>query len=164
MTLLKNIKILDLTRFVAGPHCTSILSDLGADVIKVEKCDKGDDLRVIGPKLKGVSLWSAVLNRGKRSLSLNLKKKEGLDILHRLLKYSDILVENFRPGVMEKLNLSWDRVNKINSKIIMARISGYGNQTKNGERQAFDATVQAESGFMNISGNIKSEMCLTFFH
>ena len=75
MSLLKNIKVLDLTRFVAGPHCTSILSDLGADVIKIEKCDRGDDLRIIGPSLEGVSLWSAVLNRGKKSLSLNLKEE-----------------------------------------------------------------------------------------
>ena len=157
MSLLKNIKILDLTRFVAGPHCTSILSDLGTEVVKVEKCNKGDDLRIIGPKLEGVSLWSAVLNRGKKSLSLNLKKKEGLEILHKLLKTSDILVENFRPGVMEGLNLSWNEISNINSKIIMARISGYGYQSNTNARQAFDATVQAETGLMNISGDIKNK-------
>ena len=112
MALLKNVKVLDLTRFVAGPHCTSILSDLGAEVIKIEKCDKGDDLRVIGPSLNGISLWSAVLNRGKRSLSLNLKSKKGLDIFFKLLETSDVLVENFRPGVMEKLKLSWKDLKK----------------------------------------------------
>ena len=152
MSLLKNIRVLDLTRFVAGPHCTSILSDLGADVIKIEKCDRGDDLRIIGPSLEGVSLWSAVLNRGKKSLSLNLKDEKGLDIFRKLLKNSDVLVENFRPGVMEKLKLSWNNINKINKRIIMARVSGYGYQLKNSSRQAFDATVQAETGFMNISG------------
>ena len=84
MSLLKNIKIIDLTRFVAGPHCTLVLSDLGAEVVKVENCEKGDDLRIIGPKLLHTSLWAAVLNRGKKSLSLNLKSIEGREIILKL--------------------------------------------------------------------------------
>ena len=157
MALLKNVKVLDLTRFVAGPHCTSILSDLGAEVIKIEKCDKGDDLRIIGPSLNGISLWSAVLNRGKRSLSLNLKSKKGLDIFFKLLETSDVLVENFRPGIMEKLKLSWKNLKKKNIKLIFARISGYGHQNISESRQAFDATVQAETGLMHISGDKKNQ-------
>lgn len=155
MTLLKNIKILDLTRFVAGPHCTLLLADLGAKVIKIEKCVNGDDLRIIGTKIQDTSLWAAVLNRGKKSLSLNLKSKEGRDILIKLIKMADVIVENFRPGVMESLNLGWKTIKKTNKKIIMARISGYGQKDSLMPRQAFDATVQAETGYMHISGNDK---------
>ena len=155
MALLKNIKVIDLTRFVAGPHCTLVLSDLGAEVIKIEKPGKGDDLRIIGPKLLETSLWAAVLNRGKKSVSLNLKTKIGKEILLKLIQEADVLVENFRPGVMEKLKLGWKTIKKANNKLIMARISGYGQNTSTIARQAFDATIQAETGFMQISGEEK---------
>ena len=155
MTLLNNIKVIDLTRFVAGPHCTHVLSDLGAEVIKIEKPGKGDDLRIIGPKLLDTSLWAAVLNRGKKSVSINLKTKTGREILLKLIKEADVLVENFRPGVMEKLKLGWNTINKVNNKLIMARISGYGQNFSTIGRQAFDATIQAETGFMQISGEEK---------
>ena len=156
MSLLNNIKIIDLTRFVAGPHCTLVLSDLGAEVIKIEKPKKGDDLRIIGPKLLNTSLWAAVLNRGKKSVSLDLKTRIGREILLKLIKEADVLVENFRPGVMEKLELGWKTIKKINSKIVMARISGYGQNDTVIARQAFDATIQAETGFMEISGEEKN--------
>ena len=126
MALLNNIKVIDLTRFVAGPHCTLVLSDLGAEVIKIEKPGKGDDLRIIGPKLLETSLWAAVLNRGKKSVSLDLKTKIGREILLKLIQEADVLVENFRPGVMEKLKLGWNTIKKVNNKLVMARISGYG--------------------------------------
>ena len=155
MELLKGIKVIDLTRFVAGPHCALVLSDLGAEVIKIEKPNKGDDLRIIGPKINNISLWAAVLNRGKKSLSLNLKSKEGRLILLKLLKTADVILENFRPGVMEKLKLDWQTVRRINKKIIMARISGYGQNDSVTSRQAFDATVQAETGYMHVSGHDK---------
>ena len=164
MSLLKNIKIIDLTRFVAGPHCALVLSDLGAEVIKIEKPEKGDDLRIIGPKLANISLWAAVLNRGKRSLSLNLKSEEGKKIFLKLIKTADVILENFRPGVMEKLGLDWNTIKKVNKKIIMARISGYGQNDSIVSRQAFDATVQAETGYMHISGhNNKPTMIGTVF-
>ena len=155
MVLLKNIKVIDLTRFVAGPHCTLVLSDLGAEVIKIEKPGKGDDLRIIGPKLLETSLWAAVLNRGKKSVSLNLKTKIGKEILLKLIQEADVLVENFRPGVMEKLKLGWKTIKKVNNKLVMARISGYGQNNSTIARQAFDATIQAETGFMQISGEEK---------
>ncbi len=155
MVLLKNIKVIDLTRFVAGPHCTLVLSDLGAEVIKIEKPGKGDDLRIIGPKLLETSLWAAVLNRGKKSVSLNLKTKIGKEILLKLIQEADVLVENFRPGVMEKLKLGWKTIKKANNKLVMARISGYGQNNSTIARQAFDATIQAETGFMQISGEEK---------
>jgi crotonobetainyl-CoA:carnitine CoA-transferase CaiB-like acyl-CoA transferase len=155
LALLKNIKVIDLTRFVAGPHCTLVLSDLGAEVIKIEKPGKGDDLRIIGPKLLETSLWAAVLNRGKKSVSLNLKTKIGKEILLKLIQEADVLVENFRPGVMEKLKLGWKTIKKANNKLVMARISGYGQNTSTIARQAFDATIQAETGFMQISGEEK---------
>ncbi len=153
MSLLKNIKILDLTRFVAGPHCALVLSDLGAEIIKIEKPKNGDDLRIIGPKISNISLWAAVLNRGKKSFSLDLKSKEGRKIFLELVKSADVILENFRPGVMEKLKLDWKTIHKINNKVIMARISGYGQNDSTISRQAFDATVQAETGYMNISGH-----------
>ena len=153
MSLLKNIKVLDLTRFVAGPHCALVLSDLGAEIIKIEKPQKGDDLRIIGPKLSNISLWAAVLNRGKKSLSLDLKSEEGRKVFLKLVKSADVVLENFRPGVMEKLKLDWNTLNKVNKKIIMARISGYGQNDSTVSRQAFDATVQAETGYMHISGH-----------
>ncbi|MBF95727.1 MAG: Succinyl-CoA--L-malate CoA-transferase beta subunit [Alphaproteobacteria bacterium MarineAlpha9_Bin4] len=155
MSLLENIKIIDLTRFVAGPHCTLILSDLGADVIKIEKPTKGDDLRIIGPKILNTSLWAAVLNRGKKSVTLDLKSNAGREILIELIREADVIVENFRPGVMEKLKLGWNNIKKINNKVIMARISGYGQNDSVEARQAFDATIQAETGFMEISGEEK---------
>ncbi len=155
MSLLNNIKIIDLTRFVAGPHCTLVLSDLGAEVIKIEKPGKGDDLRIIGPKLLETSLWAAVLNRGKKSVSLNLKTKIGREIFLKLVQEADVLVENFRPGVMEKLKLGWKTIKKANNKLVMARISGYGQNNSTIARQAFDATIQAETGFMQISGEEK---------
>ena len=155
MKPLDGIKVIDLTRFVAGPHCTLVLSDLGADVIKIEKCGKGDDLRIIGPKLHNISLWASVLNRGKKSVTLNLKNAEGRKVLIRLVKEADVLVENFRPGVMERLKLGWNDIKKVNKKIIMARISGYGQNDNIKSRQAFDATIQAETGFMQISGHDK---------
>ena len=153
MSLLKNIRVLDLTRFVAGPHCALVLSDLGAEIIKIEKPEKGDDLRIIGPKLANISLWAAVLNRGKKSLSLDLKSEEGRKIFLKLVKSADVVLENFRPGVMEKLRLDWNTLKKVNKKIIMARISGYGQNDSTVSRQAFDATIQAETGYMHISGH-----------
>ena len=156
MSLLNNIKIIDLTRFVAGPHCTLVLSDLGAEIIKIEKPGKGDDLRIIGPKMLDTSLWAAVLNRGKKSVSLDLKTKIGREILLKLVKEADVLIENFRPGVMEKLKLGWKTIKKVNNKLVMARISGYGQDDTVTARQAFDATIQAETGFMKISGEEKN--------
>tara|TARA_A100001015_G_scaffold319717_1_gene443534 strand:+ start:734 stop:1903 length:1170 start_codon:yes stop_codon:yes gene_type:complete len=153
LSLLKNIRVLDLTRFVAGPHCALVLSDLGAEIIKIEKPEKGDDLRIIGPKLANISLWAAVLNRGKKSLSLDLKSEEGRKIFLKLVKSADVVLENFRPGVMEKLRLDWNTLKKVNKKIIMARISGYGQNDSTVSRQAFDATIQAETGYMHISGH-----------
>lgn len=156
MNALDGLKIIDLTRYVAGPHCTMLLSELGAEVIKIERCDGGDELRNIGPQIHNTSLWSAVLNRSKKSLSLNIKKTKGKSILLDLIKQADVLVENFRPGIMEKLGLDWKTLSQINKKLILARISGYGQLSYNQDRQAFDATVQAETGFMKISGKKNS--------
>ena len=114
---LKGIKVLDLSRLAAGNMVSHMLADYGADVIKIEKPGKGDDLRIIGPKLLETSLWAAVLNRGKKSVSLNLKTKIGKEILLKLIQEADVLVENFRPGVMEKLKLGWKTIKKANNNI-----------------------------------------------
>ena len=150
--LLKKIRVIDLTRYVAGPHSTMMLAELGADVIKIEKIDGGDELRNIGPKINNISLWSAVLNRSKRSLSLDIRKTEGREIFLKLISEADVLIENFKPGVMEKLKLDWNTLSKINKQLIFARISGYGRNLPDTDRQAFDAVVQAETGYMAMTG------------
>ena len=151
-SLINNIRVIDLTRYVAGPHSTMMLAELGADVIKIEKIDGGDELRTIGPKVNNISLWSAVLNRSKRSLSLDIRKTEGREIFLKLISEADVLIENFKPGVMEKLKLDWNTLSKINEKLIFARISGYGINLPETDRQAFDAVVQAETGYMAMTG------------
>src|SRR5436189_5694133 len=107
---LAGVKVIDLTRVLAGPFCTMVLSDLGADVVKIEHPDGGDDSRRIGPFINGISAYFASLNRGKRSLALDLKGERGRARLDELLSDADVLVENYRPGTMDRLGLGWDDV------------------------------------------------------
>lgn len=153
MTLaLENIKVLDLTRVLAGPYATMILGDLGADIIKVEMPEIGDDARHFGPFINGESAYFMSLNRNKKSITLNLKTEKGKEILLDLVSKSDIIVENFRPGTMEKLGLGYDVLIKINPKIIYAACSGFGHTGPYSERASYDAVVQAMGGIMSITG------------
>ena len=149
---LSNLKILDLTRVLAGPYCTMILGDLGADVIKVEMPEKGDDARHFGPYQNGESAYFMSLNRNKRSITLNLKHEKGKAILKRLVKEVDVIIENFRPGTMEKLGLGYDVLKQINPKVIYAASSGYGHSGPYAEKPAYDGVIQAISGVMSITG------------
>ena len=151
MSLLKNIKILDLTRFVAGPHCALVLSDLGAEIIKIEKPQKGDDLRIIGPKLSNISLWAAVLNRGKKSLSLDLKSEEGRKVFLKLVKSADVVLENFRPGVVDRLGIGFEDVRALNSKVLYASVSGFGQTGPYSDRPGSDTVLQAFSGLVSLN-------------
>lgn len=152
MKPLENIKILDLTRVLAGPFSTMLMQELGAEVIKVEMPGRGDDARYFGPFVKGESAYFLSINRGKKSISLNLKSEEGKKILLDLVKQVDIVTENFRPGTMEKLGLSYEVLKKVNPKIIFASTSGFGQTGPDSKKPAYDMLVQAMSGMMSITG------------
>lgn len=149
---LENIKVLDLTRVLAGPYSTMILGDLGADIIKVEMPEIGDDARHFGPYMNSESAYFMSLNRNKRSITLNLKKAKGKEVLLEMVKKVDVLVENFRPGTMEKLGLGYEDLKEINPKLIYAASSGYGHTGPYSKRAAYDAVVQAMGGLMSITG------------
>lgn len=152
MTPLENIKILDLSRVLAGPYCTMILSDLGAEVIKVEIPETGDDSRSFGPFKNGQSLYFLSINREKKSISLNLKTARGKEILKELITKVDVVVENYRPGTMEKLGLGYEELKKVNPKIIYAASSGYGHTGPDSSKASYDILAQAKGGIMSITG------------
>jgi CoA:oxalate CoA-transferase len=149
---LANIKILDLTRFVAGPFCTQLLADMGAEVIKIESADRGDETRHQGAAVNGESWYFVGLNRNKKSLTLDLKSKEGKEIFRRLAEDADVVVENFRPGVMRNFGFDYENLSKINPRIIYCGISGFGKDGPYAQRPAFDFIAQGLSGFMSITG------------
>lgn len=149
---LEGIKVLDLTRVLAGPYATMILGDLGADIIKIEIPGKGDDSRHFGPYQNDESAYFMSINRNKRSMTLNLKDDNGKKILKDMIKKADVIVENFRPGTMEKLGLGYDVIKEINPKIIYAAASGFGHSGPYSKRAAYDAVVQAMGGIMSITG------------
>jgi CoA:oxalate CoA-transferase len=150
---LSGVKVVDLTRVLAGPYCTMVLCDLGAEVIKIEHPVGGDDSRQIGPFINGVSAYFASLNRGKQSRTLDLKKPADRDELDALLTDADVLVENFRPGTMEKLGYGWDSVHARFPKLIYAAVSGFGHTGPLASRPAYDMVVQAMGGVMSITGH-----------
>lgn len=149
---LSGIRVLDLTRVLAGPFCTMILSDLGAEVIKVEIPGSGDDSRAFGPFLHDRSLYFLSINRCKKSVSLNLKTPRGKEILTDLAARCDVLVENFRPGVMEKLGLGYDELAKVNPRLIYAASTGFGHTGPDSLKPAYDILAQARGGIMSITG------------
>ena len=149
---LQGVRVLDLTRVLAGPFCTMLLQDLGAEVLKIEMPGTGDDSRSFGPFLEERSLYFMSINRGKRSMTLNLKTEAGREVLRKLVLDSDVLVENFRPGVMEKLGLGWETLREINPSLIYAASSGYGHTGPDSNKPAYDILAQAEGGVMSVTG------------
>lgn len=149
---LDNIKVLDLTRVLAGPYATMILGDLGADIIKIEMPVTGDDSRAFGPYVNNESAYFMSLNRNKRSITINLKSEEGKKVFLEMVKKADVVVENFRPGTMEKLGLGYDCLSQVNPKIIYAASSGFGHTGPYSKRAAYDSVVQAMGGIMSITG------------
>jgi len=149
---LEGIKVLDLSRVLAGPYCTMLLADLGAEVIKVEMPDVGDDARAFGPFLGTESAYFMSINRNKQSITLNLKLPEAQDIFRQMIGQYDILVENFRPGTMEKLGLGYDVLRQINPRLIYAAISGFGHSGPYMHKAAYDVVVQGMGGIMSITG------------
>lgn len=150
---LSNIKVLDLTRVLAGPYATMMLGDLGADIIKIERPGTGDDSRGFGPHVNGESAYFMSINRNKRSMTLNLKEEKGRAILLEIIKEVDVLVENFRPGTMEKLGLGYEELKAINPRLIYAAISGFGHSGPYSQRAAYDGVVQAMGGIMSFTGD-----------
>lgn len=150
--LLDGVRILDLTRVMSGPFCTSMLADLGAEVIKVELPKRGDEARSFGPFRDGDSAYFMLLNRNKRSISLDMKAPDGIRLIRALLPRCDVLVENFRPGVMGKLGLDYDQVKSVNPRLIYASISGFGQSGPLSGMPAFDLVIQAMSGLMSLTG------------
>ncbi|MBU1290737.1 CoA transferase, partial [bacterium] len=149
---LEDIVVLDLTRVLAGPYCSMILANLGAKIIKVERPETGDDSRSFGPYKNGQSAYFVSLNRGKKSIAIDLKKPEGRQIIKELTKVSDIVLENFRPGTMRKLGLPYDVLSKINPRVIYAAVSGFGHTGPYSVKPAYDMIAQALGGIMSITG------------
>ena len=149
---LENLVVLDLCRVIAGPFCGAMLADMGATVIKVEMPGKGDDARAYAPYINGESLYYSNLNRNKYGITLNMKTEEGKKILKELVKKADILIENFRPGVMDKLGLGYDVLKEINPQLIYGAVSGFGSYGRYKDRPGYDIIAQAMGGLMSITG------------
>ena len=159
---LKNVKILDFTQYLSGPHCTSVLCELGAEVIKVERPGTGEPERKAAPMTpKGESYQFMGYNRGKKSVTLNLKNSKGLEIAKKLVIECDVLVENFAPGVLDRLGLSYEVASKINPRIIYASISGFGHTGPRRNQITFDVVGQAMGGLMGVTGYKDGEPLMT---
>jgi crotonobetainyl-CoA:carnitine CoA-transferase CaiB-like acyl-CoA transferase len=146
------VRVLDLTRVLAGPFCSMILGDMGAEVIKIEEPGKGDDTRSWPPFVDGEATYFMSVNRGKKSITVNLKAAEGRQLLERLVRKSDVVLENFRTGTMERLGLGYKRLAKLNPRLVYCAISGFGESGPESHRAGYDLIVQAESGIMDITG------------
>ena len=149
---LAGIRVLDLTRVLAGPFCSMILGDMGAEIIKVEEPGKGDDTRGWPPFSGGEATYFLSVNRNKKSLTLNMKAPDGQAILRRLVAKADVVLENFRPGTMERLGFGYDALRKLNPRLIYCAISGFGESGPEASRPGYDLIVQGESGVMDLTG------------
>lgn len=149
---LAGIRVIDLSRVLAGPYCTGMMADLGAEVIKIEEPEHGDDSRHLGPFIDGESVYYGLINRGKRSVELDLKADEDRAILFQLVKESDVVVENFRPGVTKRLGIDFDSLKQHNPQLIYASISGFGQDSPLASYPAYDIVAQAMSGLMSVTG------------
>jgi len=149
---LDGIRVLDLSRFIAGPYCAMILGDMGAEVLKIERPGRGDPARGYQPQIGGRSAYSLVFNRNKKGVGLDLRSETGRATLRSLIERADVLVENFRPGTMESMGLGWDEVQQINPRLVMVRISGFGQDGPWAQFPAFDGIAQAVSGLMDLNG------------
>ena len=150
---LAGMRVLELAQIMAGPTCGMMLADMGADVIKVEKLPGGDDTRDYKePRVNGESAPFLILNRNKRSIGLNLKLRQGQDVLRRLVTRADVLTENYRPGTLEKFGLGYEALRQINPGLIYCAVSGYGRTGPFGDKAGFDLIAQGFSGLMSITG------------
>ena len=149
---LTGIKVIELGTLIAGPFCARMLAEFGAEVIKIETPDGGDQLRQWRKMYQGTSLWWYVQARNKKSVTLNMRTAEGQQIVRELVRDADVVVENFRPGQLEKWNIGWDALSKINPKLIMVRLSGYGQDGPYRDRPGFGVVAEAMSGMRYETG------------
>jgi crotonobetainyl-CoA:carnitine CoA-transferase CaiB-like acyl-CoA transferase len=150
---LKDVKVIDLSHIMAGPACSMLLADMGADVIKVERLPDGDDSRrMVPPTIADQSAAFLIMNRNKRGIALDLRTEGGRNVLSRLLKNADVLIENFRRGTMERMGLGYDALHALNSRLIYCAISGFGRTGPYADRGGFDLVAQGMSGLMSITG------------
>lgn len=149
---LSGVKVLDLSRVLAGPFCTMMMADMGAEVIKVEMPGTGDDSRAFPPFIEGESIYFKNMNRNKKGITLNLKSEKGKGIFLELVKKCDILVENYRPGTMEKLGLGWDLLKEVNPALVYGCVSGFGHTGPYAKRAGYDIVGQGMSGLMSVTG------------
>lgn len=152
MTVLNNLVVLDLTRVLAGPFCSMLLADMGAEVIKIEVPKQGDDSRSFAPFVNGESAYYMNLNRNKKGITINLKSEEGKAVFLKLVKKADIVLENYRPGTMEKLGLGYEQLKEVNPKIVYGCISGFGHYGPYSKRAGYDIIGQAVGGMMSTTG------------
>ena len=152
--LLEGVRVIDLTRILAGPYCTMMLGDLGADVIKIEAPGRGDDTRHWGPPFtdSGEAAYFLSVNRNKRSLTLNMRSKRGLEILKEIIRQGDVLVENFKTGTLSRWGLDYEKLQNIRPGLIYCTMTGYGSSGPYSTRPGYDLIVQAMGGFMSITG------------
>ncbi|MFN5840211.1 MAG: CaiB/BaiF CoA transferase family protein, partial [Acidimicrobiaceae bacterium] len=151
---LEGIRVLDFTRVLSGPHCTRMLSDLGAEVIKVEP-PEGDLTRFAFPRVGSMSTYFAQQNIGKKNISMDLKAPEAVELVKALIRECDVVVENYRGGVMDKLGLGWSVVSHVNPRLIYAAISGYGNTGPWSHRRAYATVVNAETGLTGLQARAR---------
>ena len=156
---LKGIRVIDLTRIIAGPYCTMVMGDLGAEIIKIEQPKVGDETRAWGPPWveDTVSAYFVAINRNKKSLTLNFKHPKGIEIFRDLVKHSDVVIENFRPGTLEELQIGYEALKKINPRLIYCDITGYGTSGPYREKAGVDVIVSAVGGLMSITGEPDGE-------
>jgi len=152
MLSLQGVRVLDISQIMAGPYCTMVLGDLGAEIIKVEKINGGDDTRAMGPFVNGESTCFAQINRNKKSIALNLKSERGREVFMELAKTADVIVENYRPGVTKSLGIDYDTMKEINPGLIYCSISGYGQTGPYAHKGGFDLVAQGMSGLMSMTG------------
>ena len=157
--LLHGIRVIDMSRVLAGPYCTMVLGDLGADVIKIEAPLIGDDTRHWGPPFGkgGESAYFLAINRNKRSITLNLKSPTGLEVLRELIRHGDVLIENFRVGTLSRWGLGYDELRSLRPGLIYCTITGYGHTGPYAERPGYDFIVQAQGGIMSVTGPVDGE-------
>jgi crotonobetainyl-CoA:carnitine CoA-transferase CaiB-like acyl-CoA transferase len=149
---LHGLKVLDASQIMAGPYCTMVLADLGAEVTKIEKTNGGDDSRQMGPYVNGESVCFFQINRNKKSVALNLKSEEGKEVFYKLAAEADVVVENFRPGVTKSLMIDYETIKKVNPGIIYCSISGYGQTGPYSHKGGFDLVAQGMTGLMSMTG------------
>src|SRR2546429_3275838 len=150
---LDGIRVLELAQVVAGPFCGTLMAEFGAEVIKTEMPGKGDDLRRLGPSEDGVSYWFAVDNRNKKLMTLDLRTSKGQEIVRRLVPKVDVVLENFRPGVLEKWGLGWDALHALNPRLIMARITAFGQTGPLRQGPGYAAIGSALGGTRYVNGH-----------